>query len=71
MCTVEADTSATQPRKTADAMGASYSEMNYGAALLFGFTELKAQLAWREDVSLSLPAYSDQDKYDLNEGITT
>jgi hypothetical protein len=64
LCTVEADTSqmakAMQPRRGLG--GALFYEQIFSVVLLFGLTELKAQLSWMEDVSTCLslccsPAY--------------
>ena len=38
------------PRRKAEGKGVFY-EFDFDIALLFGMTELKAQMAWKEDVS--------------------
>jgi hypothetical protein len=56
LCTVEADTSqlinAMRPRHGRG--GALFYEQIFSVVLLFGLTELKAQLCWMEDVSTLL-----------------
>lgn len=53
LCTIEADTSgiarALQPRYGPS--GNSYFYMEYDIVLLFGLTEMKAQISWKENVS--------------------
>ena len=52
LCTIEADLSGVplvpQPKVTGKG---SFYEVNYDIILLFGMTELKAQVAWKENVS--------------------
>ena len=52
LCTIEADLSRVPllPRPKATGNGIFYS-VNYDIILLFGMTELKAQVAWTENVS--------------------
>jgi len=54
LCTVTADTCQTakilKPLRGVD--GKQYYRFNYDVVLLFGLTELKAQISWMEDVSL-------------------
>ena len=54
MCTVVADTSSIPESETAQqsADGFQYYRKEFEIVLLFGMTELKAQLAWTENVSL-------------------
>ena len=53
LCTIEADLSRapvfTRPKSTGE--GSFYS-VDYDIILLFGMTELQAQMAWNENVSL-------------------
>lgn len=51
VCSVEADTSGIQAKRLTDPSGGVYYQIEYEVVLLFGLTELKAQLAWQEDVS--------------------
>ena len=51
LCTIEADLSqvtVTQPNTTGKG---SFYRIDYDIILLFGLTELKAQVAWKENVS--------------------
>ena len=53
LCTVTADTSQMAKRLQArrNSNGAKYYHQSYSVVLLFGLTELKAQISWMEDVS--------------------
>ena len=52
LCTIEADLSGVPmlPQPKATGTG-TFFRVHYDLVLLFGLTELKAQLAWQEDVS--------------------
>ena len=52
LCTIEADLSRVPmvPRPKATGKGSFY-RVDYEIVLLFGMTELKAQIAWKEKVS--------------------
>ena len=52
LCTIEADLSRipTLPRPKATGKGSFY-RVDYEIIILFGMTELKAQIAWKEKVS--------------------
>ena len=50
VCTVEADTSTIVPTKKKSPAGETYYTMSYEIVLLFGLTELKAQIAYKENV---------------------
>ena len=52
LCTIEADFSGVPllPQPTATGRGTFY-RIRYDIILLFGMTELKAQIAWKENVS--------------------
>ena len=52
LCTIEADLSRVRlfPRPKASGQGNFY-RVDYDIILLFGLTELNAQIAWKEDVS--------------------
>ena len=54
LCTIEADLSGVPllPQPKAVGQGTYYS-VDYDFVLLLGMTELKAQIAWRENVSVS------------------
>lgn len=56
LCTIEADLSRVPlaPRSKATGRGNFY-RIDYDIILLFGMTELKAQVAWKENVSAILP----------------
>ncbi len=56
VCTVVADTSSIPEPETTQqsATGMQYYRKEFGIILLFGMTELKAQLAWTENVSSCL-----------------
>lgn len=55
MCTIEADTSiagqALAPRRGLD--GQIFYALEFDIILLFGLTEFKAQICWKENVRLS------------------
>jgi len=48
LCTVSADTTRVPKPKVKNPRGSHY-EVHYEVALLFGLTELKAQIVWMED----------------------
>ena len=54
LCTIKADFSRapvfTRPKRTGDGI---YHYVDYEVILLFGMTELEAQIAWEENVSRS------------------
>ena len=54
VCTVVADTSSIPDSETSQlsAAGVKYYRKEFDIILLFGMTELKAQIAWTENVSL-------------------
>ncbi|KAF6752161.1 hypothetical protein DFP72DRAFT_1171705 [Ephemerocybe angulata] len=49
VCKVEADTSAVTPSVRENAAGETYYEIRFSVVLLFGLTELKAQVAYEEN----------------------
>jgi hypothetical protein len=51
VCTIEADTSLVQPKKKVSRYGTTYYEISFQIAILFGLTELKAQIIYKENVS--------------------
>ena len=52
LCTIEVDLSRVPLVPQAKATGkGSFYRLNYEIILLFGMTELKAQIAWKENVS--------------------
>jgi len=53
LCTVTADTSqmAKGLKASSGPGGNQYYHQNFSVVLLFGLTELKAQISWMEDVS--------------------
>ena len=51
MCTIEADTSRVQPKRKVSRYGTAYYEISFQIAILFGLTELKAQIIYKENVS--------------------
>ena len=51
VCAIEADTSLVRPKKKVSRHGATYYEISFQIALLFGLTELKAQIVYKENVS--------------------
>ena len=57
LCTIEADLSRVPllPLTKAKGRGVFY-RLDYDIVLLFGMTELKAQVAWKEKVSVVLPS---------------
>jgi hypothetical protein len=61
LCTIEADLSGVPllPQPKARGKGTFY-RLDYDMVLLFGMTELKAQLAWKENVSGSNLIFSSQ-----------
>ena len=52
MCDITVDVSGMKqpPLPRIDGTGAKYYRVNYDVILLFGSTELQAQVAWKEDV---------------------
>lgn len=59
VCTVQADTSkATESLRPKLGPDGFYYSLSFDIILLFGLTELKAQISWMENVSNSLPAAS-------------
>lgn len=50
---MEADTSTIVAKKKTSATGEKYYTISYDIVLLFGLTELRAQIAWKEDVSVT------------------
>ena len=65
LCTIEADHSRVPslPRRKVTGKG-SYYKVKFDIVLLFGMTELKAQMAWKENVS-GFICYSIQQIWDL------
>ena len=65
LCTIEADLSRVPllPRPKARGEGSFY-RVDYDIILLFGITELKAQIAWNENVSGLHICYSIQRIWD-------
>jgi hypothetical protein len=59
LCTIEADLSRVplSPRPKASGKGNFY-RVDYDIVLLFGMTELKAQVTWKENVSEGFQVYS-------------
>ena len=61
LCTIEADLSGvsmlSQPKATGTG---TFCKIYYDLVLLFGMTELEAQLAWKENVSNSNLIFSGQ-----------
>ncbi|KAI6046250.1 hypothetical protein EDC04DRAFT_1677424 [Pisolithus marmoratus] len=57
MCTIRADTSKLAPSMQSHQLGGGvvYYSIMIEVIILFGLTELRAQISWRENVSLSLP----------------
>jgi hypothetical protein len=51
VCTILADTTNIVREKRSNALAGSYYGISYEVVLLFGLTELKAEIAWKEDVS--------------------
>lgn len=51
VCTVTADTSMVSAVQETSPTGDTFYRISYDVILLFGMTELKAQLAWKEHVS--------------------
>ncbi|KAJ3535906.1 hypothetical protein NMY22_g6268 [Coprinellus aureogranulatus] len=49
-CTVQVDTSSLPVQMTESATGARYFEISFDIILLFGLTELKAQIAYRQNI---------------------
>ena len=49
-CTVEVDTASLPVQTTTSATGARYFEIGFEVILLFGLTELQAQIAYRQNV---------------------
>ncbi|KAF6752177.1 hypothetical protein DFP72DRAFT_905143 [Ephemerocybe angulata] len=49
VCTVKADTSILKPKVSASPTGKKYHEIFYDVILMFGLTELKAQIAYMQD----------------------
>ena len=58
LCTIDADLSRVPllPKSKASGSGSFY-RLDYDIVLLFGMTELKAQVAWKENVSLIIQFY--------------
>ena len=58
LCTIDADLSRVPllPKSKASGSGSFY-RLDYDIVLLFGMTELKAQVAWKENVSLIILSY--------------
>ena len=58
LCTIDADLSRVPllPKSKASGSGSFY-RLDYDIVLLFGMTELKAQVAWKENVSLVIQFY--------------
>lgn len=56
LCTITANTSqiARLPTALRNENGRSYYQVEIDVVLLFGLTELKAQIAWKEDVRVVL-----------------
>jgi len=52
-CTITADLTAVPYSTAVNDDGATYYRFHYDIIMLFGQTELKAQLAWKENVRLS------------------
>jgi hypothetical protein len=65
LCTVHANTSkiigSLRPRRSEDSSTGVYYTIDYDVILLFGLTELKAQISWKENVCC----------YEFNERIIT
>jgi hypothetical protein len=48
VCTVDADTSGVTKKSFVNDKGGKYYEQDVDVILLFGLTELKAQLVWKD-----------------------
>jgi hypothetical protein len=57
-CAVEAELSAVQYQESTDTDGKPYYKISYEIILLFGLVEMKAQIAYQEDVSSFFLWYS-------------
>jgi len=58
LCTIEVDLSHLKPSpKAVNASSSTYYKVDYELIMLFGGTELKAQLAWKENVSFAFPFF--------------
>lgn len=56
LCSVALETGGIKPsRQTSPHSGVVYYKIKYDIVLLFGLTELKAQVAWKENVSRNSP----------------
>ena len=53
-CTVEVDTTSLPVQTTTSATGARHFEIRFEVILLFGLTELQAQIAYRQNVRRDL-----------------
>ena len=51
LCRVEADTSLARKERHTRSDGRVYYTFDYEVVMLFGPTEMSAQIAWKEDVS--------------------
>ena len=54
LCNIEADLSHLPLTPLRGSQGGTYYRVDYDVVLLFGLTELKAMIAWEEEVRLSL-----------------
>lgn len=56
LCTIKADTSemAKNMKPRRNKFGVNYYEQSFDVALLFGLTELKAQICWKENVRIPI-----------------
>ena len=58
MCTIEADVTAVEKTmKYNDTTGSYYYQTRFSIVLLFGLTELKAQIAYMENVRIPCDIY--------------
>lgn len=55
LCTIEADLSDIVSKPMRGDKGKAYYRVDYDIVLLFGLTELKAQVAWDENVCHPIP----------------
>lgn len=56
LCKVDFETGRIKPVRQTSGSGVAYYKIDYDVVLLFGLTEIKAQVAWKENVSSSLYA---------------
>jgi len=74
LCSISVDLSHLRLKPKSNSSGKTYYEVDYEIVLLFGLTELKAQVAWKEHVSLFKWVYyrskmADSDLYRIYQGV--